>query len=75
MTIDVAKEELYREAARRINEKVAEYSKVTKFDIQDRLAMAAFFYSIEEFAAKRSYDADLEEMQALEERIRGYVKR
>lgn len=78
MSIDEAKEELYLEAARRINDKVAEYSKLAKMDIQDRLALAALRYSIEVLTSERKSalgDADVEELQAIEQRIKGYVKR
>ena len=77
MTIDAANEELYREAAKRLNEKITEYSKIPKFDIQDRLAMAALRYSILALTTEHSStlgDEDVEELYALEERIRKYVK-
>ena len=77
MTIDAANEELYREAAKRLNEKITEYSKIPKFDIQDRLAMAALRYSILALTTEHSSslgDEDVEELYALEERIRNYVK-
>ncbi len=77
MTIDVAKEELYREAANRLNAKVAEYSKVTRFDLQDRLAMAALLYTITTMTSDRDSslgDADVEELHAIERRIKNYIK-
>ena len=77
MAIDASKEELYREAARRLNNQVAEYSKVTKFDVKDRWAMAALSYSIKVVSYERDSslgDADIEELDALEKRIRSYIK-
>ena len=78
MTIDAANEELYREAAKRLNEKITEYSRIAKFDIQDRIAMAALRFSIMALAAEQSTsmgDEDIEELRKIEERIRGYVKK
>ena len=77
MTIDAANEELYRVAAKRLNEKITEYSKIPKFDIQDRIAMAALRYSIIALTTEQSSslgDDDVEELHAIEERIRKYVK-
>ena len=77
MTIDAANEELYRVAAKRLNEKIAEYSKIPKFDIQDRIAMAALRYSILALTTEQSSslgDEDVEGLYALEERIRKYIK-
>ena len=77
MTIEAAKEELYRVAAKRLNEKITEYSKIPKFDIQDRMAMAAFRYAIIALATEQSSalgNEDIEELHAIEERIRKYVK-
>ncbi len=77
MTIDVAKEELYREAANRLNAKVTEYSKVTRFDLQDRLAMAALLYTITTMTSNRDSslgNADIEELHAIERRIKSYIK-
>ena len=77
MTIDAANEELYRVAAKRLNEKITEYSKIPKFDIQDRIAMAALRYSIITLTTEQSSslgDDDVEELHAIEERIRKYVK-
>ena len=77
MTIDAAKEELYRVAAKRLNEKITEYSKIPKFDMQDRIAMAAFRYSIIALTTEQGSalgDEDVEELHAIEERIRKYVK-
>ena len=77
LTIDAAKEELYLEAANRLNAKVVEYAKVTRFDLQDRLAMAALYYVISAMTADRASslgDADIEELHAIERRIKGYIK-
>ena len=77
MTIDAANEELYRVAAKRLNEKITEYSKIPKFDMQDRMAMAALRYSILALTTEHSSalgDDDVEELHAIEERIRKYVK-
>ena len=77
MTIDVANEELYRVAAKRLNEKITEYSKIPNFDMQDRIAMAALRYSIlaltTEHRAALGND-DVEELHKIEERIRKYTK-
>ncbi len=78
MTIDAANEELYREAAKRLNEKITEYSRIAKLDIQDRIAMAALRYSILALTTEHSSslgDEDVEELRKIEERIRGYVKK
>ena len=77
MTIDAANEELYRVAAKRLNEKITEYSKIPKFDMQDRIAMAALRYSILALTPEQSSalgDDAVEELHAIEERIRKYVK-
>ena len=78
MTIDAANEELYREATKRLNEKITEYSRIAKLDIQDRIAMAALRYSILALTTEHSSslgDEDVEELRKIEERIRGYVKK
>ncbi|MBQ3173336.1 MAG: cell division protein ZapA [Alistipes sp.] len=77
MTIDAANEELYRVAAKRLNEKITEYARIPKFDIQDRLAMAALRYSILALTTEQSAalgDDDVEELRAIEQMIRKYVK-
>lgn len=77
MTIDAANEELYRVAAKRLNEKITEYARIPKFDIQDRLAMAALRYSILALTTEQSAalgDDDVEELRAIEQLIRKYVK-
>ena len=78
MTIDAANEELYREAAKRLNEKITEYSCIPKFDMQDRLAMAALRYSILALTTEHSSslgDKDVEDLRAIEQLIRNYIKR
>ncbi|MBQ5738179.1 MAG: cell division protein ZapA [Alistipes sp.] len=78
MTIDAANEELYREATKRLNDKITEYSKIAKFDIQDRVAMAALRYSILALSTEHSASLgndDIEELHAIEELIRKYVRR
>lgn len=78
MTIDAVNEELYREAAKRLNEKITEYSRIAKFDIQDRIAMAALRYSIIALTTEQNAsmgDEDVEQLRKIEERIRGYVKK
>jgi len=78
MTIVAADEVLYREAAKRLNEKISDYSKLANLDIQDRIALAALRYSILTLHAEHSStlgDDDVEELHAIEERIRRYVKR
>lgn len=77
MTVDAENEEMYREVAKRLNNKVAEYSKIPKFDVTDRLALAAFYFSLIALSTERSSqlgDADVEELHAIEERIRNYIK-
>lgn len=77
MTIDAEKEELYRVAAKRLNQKISEYTRIPKFDIQDRLAMAAFRFSMLALATEYSSslgDADVEKLENIEERILRYVK-
>ena len=78
MTIDAVNEELYREAAKRLNEKITEYSRIAKFDIQDRIAMAALRYSIIALTTEQNAsmgDEDVEQLRKIEERIRSYVKK
>ena len=78
MTIDAANEELYREATKRLNDKITEYSKIAKFDIQDRVAMAALRYSILALTTEQGSalgNEDVEEIHALKELINKYIKR
>lgn len=78
LTVEAEKEELYREAARRLNEKIAEFSKVPKFDPVDRLAMAALRYSIVSLNTEHTSslgDADMEELGELCRRIENYVRK
>ena len=77
MTVDVANEELYRVAAKRLNDTISEFNRVPQFDSQDRLAMAALRYSILSLTSERNAslgDEDVEELEAIEHRIRDYVK-
>jgi cell division protein ZapA len=77
MTVDVANEELYRVAAKHLNETIAEFGRVPHFDSQDRLAMAAFRFSILSLTSERNTslgDEDIEELEAITQRIRNYVK-
>lgn len=77
MTVDAANEELYRIAAKRLDEAIAEFNRVPQFDSQDRLAMAALRYTIKFLHSERSVslgDEDIEELEAIERRIRDYVK-
>jgi cell division protein ZapA (FtsZ GTPase activity inhibitor) len=77
MSINAANEELYRIAAKKVNEKLTELSKVPSFDLQDRLAITALTLSIlaldTEHSAALGND-DVEELHAIEERIRKYIK-
>ena len=78
MPIDAANEELYRVAAKRLNEKISEFSKIPSFDIQDRVAMAALLYSILALNTEQNSalgNDDVEELHAIEERIRTYIKK
>ena len=77
MTIDAANEELYREATKRLNEKITEFSKVPKFDMQDRLTMSALSFSIIALNAEHRSTVggdDIEALRAIEERIKSYIK-
>lgn len=77
MTIDAANEELYRVAAKRINDKVTEYSRIPKLDLQDRLALAALSYSILALNTEQSSalgNEDIEALSDIERRIRNYIK-
>ena len=77
MTIDADKEEVYRVAAKRLNQKISEYTRIPKFDTQDRLALAAFRFSKLALDAEYSSalgDEDIVELEKIEERIRRYVK-
>lgn len=77
MTVDVANEELYRVAAKRLNDTISEFNRVPQFDSQDRLAMAALRYSILSLTSERNAslgDEDVEALEAIERRIRDYVK-
>ena len=61
----------------RLNDKEMEYSKIPKSDVTDRLALAALYYSMISLATEHSSqlgDADIEELHAIEERIRRYIK-
>ena len=77
MTVDAANEELYRVAAKRINDKVTEYSRIPKLDLQDRLALAALSYSILALNTEQSSalgNEDIEALSDIERRIRNYIK-
>ena len=77
MTVDVANEELYRVAAKRLNETIAEFNRVPQFGGEDRLAMAALRYSILSLTSERNAslgDEDVEELEAITKLIRNYVK-
>jgi cell division protein ZapA len=77
MTIDAANEELYRVAAKRLNEKITEYTRIPNFQIQDRLAMAALRYSILALTTEHSSalgNQDIEQLEDIEKRIQKYIK-
>ena len=77
MTVDVANEELYRVAAKRLNETIAEFNRVPHFSSEDRLAMAALRFSILSLTAERNTslgDEDVEALEAITKLIRNYVK-
>ncbi|MBR2368463.1 MAG: cell division protein ZapA [Alistipes sp.] len=77
MTIDAANEELYREAAKRLNEQIADFARIPKFDMQDRLALAALRSSILALSSEHHSslgDEDVDDLYAIEERIRKYIK-
>ena len=70
MTIDASKEELYRVAAKRLNEKISEYTRIPKIDAQDRVAMAALRFSILALNAEQSSslgDQDIVELEKIEQ--------
>lgn len=76
MSIEAEKEELYREAAKRLNDMIAEFTRVTTFDAMDRLAMASLRYSMLLITQQQTSslgDSDMEELYAIEERIRQYI--
>ena len=77
MTLEAANEELYRVAAKRLNEKITELSKIPKLEMQDRIAIAAFGFAMLAVSNERTSalgDEDIEALHAIEERIRNYVK-
>ena len=77
MTIAADNEEIYREAAKRLNNMIMEFTKIPKFDTTDRLAMAALKFSMLALTTEHSSqlgDDDVEELHALEELIRQYIK-
>ena len=77
MTIDAANEELYRVAAKRLNEKITEYTRIPNFQMQDRLAMAALRYSILALNAEHTSslgNQDIEQPEDIEKRIQKYIK-
>jgi len=76
MSIEQEKEELYREAARRLNEKVREFTRVPSLDQTDRLAMAALRFSIVALSSERSGrlgSAETESLEALSQRLDSYL--
>lgn len=77
MTIDSEKEELYREAAKRLNEKTKAFSKVSSFKPEDCVAMAALSFSITALGAElkgRLESADTEAIEALSARLDEYMR-
>ena len=63
--------------AKRLNNSIAEFARVPNFDATDRLAMAALRYSMMLLNTQQSSslgDGDIEELHAIEERIRAYIK-
>ena len=69
MSIEQEKEELYREAARRLNEKVKEFTRVPSLDQTDRLAMAA----LSSERSGRLGSAETEALEALSQRLDSYL--
>lgn len=77
MSVDAEKEELYREAARRLNNKIKEFTQVSSFKSDDCMAMAALRYSILALSAEqkgRLDDADTEAIAALSARLDEYMR-
>ena len=77
MTVDAANEELYRVAAKRLNDKISEYTRIPKLDAQDRVALAALFYTIVALSAEQTSslgDEAVEELESIETLIRKYIK-
>ena len=77
MTVDAANEELYRVAAKRLNDKISEYTRIPELDAQDRVALAALFYTIVALSAEQTSslgDEDVEELESIETLIRKYIK-
>lgn len=78
MTIDASIEEVYREAARNLNQQISEYSKMANFDMQDRIALSAMRVSIKVLMYERNAslgDEDVEELRAIKELISSHIKR
>ena len=78
MTIDASIEEVYREAARNLNQQISEYSKMANFDMQDRIALSAMRVSIKALMYERNAslgDEDVEELHAIKELISSHIKR
>lgn len=77
MSVDSEKEELYREAARRLNNKIKEFSQVASFKLSDCVAMAALRYSILALSSEqkgRLDDADTAAIEALSARLDEYMQ-
>ncbi|MDE6140767.1 MAG: cell division protein ZapA [Alistipes sp.] len=77
MSVDAEKEELYREAARRLNEKIKEFTQVPSFKLNDCVAMAALRYSILALSTEqkgRLDDADTQAIEALSARLDEYMR-
>ncbi|MBP3455803.1 MAG: cell division protein ZapA [Alistipes sp.] len=77
MSVDSEKEELYREAARRLNDKIKEFAKVPSFKLNDCVAMAALRYSILALSTEhkgRFDDADTRAIEDLAARLDKYMR-
>lgn len=78
VSVDSDKEELYREAAKRLNAKIKELTQVPSFNLSDCVAMAAFKFSIMALSAERMVEldnADVDSLNSISERIDEYMSR
>lgn len=77
LPIDPVREELYVEAARRIDEQISKFTTTMRVTTEDGLALVALHYAIKTLTSERSTSLgseDLEALAALERRLRAYTK-
>ncbi len=78
--VDERKEEIYREAAKRINEKKNEYATTFSYkDSQDLLAMVAFHFATELLSYKEKTVIDdenlVEKLLEMDEKLSDYLEK